>query len=136
MEEESRLNLARENRQLRRQEEEIRQFLEGREASDCNLQKRLGTGLYAWDYSIHKQFAEEGYLTLIQMKAKKREKEDEVCEERERLIRLMKERKTLETLKEKRFKAFLEEQERQEQRQLDEVALIAYSRGEETLGGL
>ncbi len=123
LEEESRLTLARENHQLRKKEKEIRQFLDQREANDFHLRTRLETGLLAWDYSIHKQFAEEDYWTLVRMESQKRVNEKRVGEERDRLTRLMRERRILEKLRENRFRSFLNEQEKEEQKQLDEMAL-------------
>lgn len=123
LEEESRLTLARENEQLRKKEQEVHQFLNQREANDFHLLKKLEMGLLAWDYSLHKQFAEEDYWTLVRMVSEKRTHEKKVGEERDRLTRLMREKKILKKLRENHFRSFLTQQERWEQKQLDEMAL-------------
>ncbi|MDI6762166.1 MAG: flagellar export protein FliJ [Thermodesulfobacteriota bacterium] len=129
LEEESRMKLARKNRQLRRQEEEIQELAGQREENDRGLRKRMGKGLLAREYLIHKEFNEESYQDLVQKELNKKQTEQEVKEERERLTGLMKERKILERLKEKRFKTFLNELGKLEQKDLDEVAIGAYCKG-------
>lgn len=129
LEEKSRMDLARRNRQLRRQDEEIQNLTDQREKDDCDLRRRMEQRLFAWEYSVQKEFNEASYQTLAQMAEHKKRIEREVQEERDRLTGLMKERKILERLKEKRRTTFLKELKTIEQKNLDEVATRAYRRG-------
>jgi len=128
LEEESRMTLAGKNRQLRRQEGEIRELAGQREENDRGLRQRMGKGILAQEYMMHKQFNEESYQDLAQKKLNKKQMEQEIEGERERLTGRMKERKILERLKEKRFKTFLNELEKLEQKNLDEVAIGTYQK--------
>lgn len=127
-EEASQTRLARKHHLLERQKKEIQELADRREENDRGLRKRMGKGLFAREYMVHKQFNEESYQNLVQMESNQNQIEQEIMEERNHLTGLMKERKILEKLKEKRFKTFLNQMGRLEQKDLDEMATRAYCR--------